>query len=312
MLTKSVLKKLWPRAPQSMIDGVVTSAPRVFGAYGLTTPLRIAHFMAQISHESAGGTVVRENMDYSASRLLEVFGIGKHSAAVTPTEAAQLAHHPEAIANRVYGIGNPKKARELGNVDSNDGWLYRGGGLLQLTGRDNYRKFGLIAGIDLESDPDKIADPATSLLVAAAEFKSLGCLPYCDKDDVRQVTRRVNGGTNGLASREDWLKRWKTALPNLPDQEASEDEPHAVPRGAESSGLAGTIKSSKIAKTAISGGAAIAAAGAKQAVDAHSAALDSVIGAPYYHEMAVIGAVVMAIAIVATIAIVYWRHRDHS
>ena len=77
----------------------------------INTPNRLAHFLAQMMHECGGLRIDWEDMDYSASRLLEIFGVGKHSAAVTEEEALQLAHKPAAIAERVYGLGNPKKAR---------------------------------------------------------------------------------------------------------------------------------------------------------------------------------------------------------
>lgn len=323
MLTRAILKKMWPRAKADFVNGVADAAPAVFGTFNLTTPLRIAHFMAQISHESGGGTIVRENMNYSAERLFEVFGVGHHSARVTRDEADQLAHNPEAIAERVYGLGNPKKARELGNVDPGDGWKYRGGGLLQLTGRASYRKLGQVAGVDLESDPDLIADPAVSLKVAAAEFKQLGCLPYCDKDDVRQVTRRVNGGTNGLSERAEWLRRWKVALPDLPDEDPAEDEPQQDPRGAEPVSLVDTIKDSKIAKTAIGGGLTTGGIGLsdiKDGLDQANGVKDSIkdLGispdalVTHSHHLLYTGVALVAVAVLATIAIVLWRHWDHS
>jgi predicted chitinase len=83
-------------------------------------------------------------MSYNAPRLLEVFGAGRHSAGITPGEAQALARRPEAIAERVYGLGNPSKARELGNTQSGDGFRYRGGGLMQTTGRANYRWLAFI------------------------------------------------------------------------------------------------------------------------------------------------------------------------
>src|SRR5262245_52299758 len=135
MITRPMLETLWPRAKAAKIDGILSVAKDVLSAAQINTPLRLAHLMAQISHENGGGTIVRENMNYSAGRMLQIFGQGKHSAAITPQEAATLAGNPKAIANRVYGLGNPKKAKELGNIKDGDGWRYRGNGDLQLTGR---------------------------------------------------------------------------------------------------------------------------------------------------------------------------------
>src|SRR5260370_31531035 len=117
----AALVRLWPRAPHSTIAAIEAIAETVFNKYGVETPLEIAHCMAQISHECGAGTIVRENMNYSAERIVEIFGFDKlrqrwvHSARVTDEEAEQLAHHPEALAERVYGLGNPAEAKVLGN-----------------------------------------------------------------------------------------------------------------------------------------------------------------------------------------------------
>lgn len=112
----------------------------LFIAAGITTPQRMAHFLAQVFWESGGLTIEYENGNYSAKRLIEIFGVNRHSAAITSDEAQRLAYHPEAIFERVYGLGNPKKARELGNTEPGDGYRYRGTGLLQTTGRGNFRR----------------------------------------------------------------------------------------------------------------------------------------------------------------------------
>src|SRR5438552_9106298 len=98
--------------------------------------------MAQVLHESGGCTILVEKFRYSVPRILEIFGVGKHSAAITPSEAAKLAGKPTELAERVYGLGNPKKAMELGNIDPGDGAKFIGRGLIQLTGRGSYAKFG--------------------------------------------------------------------------------------------------------------------------------------------------------------------------
>src|SRR5204862_74871 len=150
----------------------------------------------------------------------------------TAAEAGLLAHKPQKLADRVYGIGNPKKAREFGHTKPGDGWRYRGGGDLQLTGANNYKRAGEWAGVDLYADPDKIEDYRISFRVAVAEFKALGCIAAAKKDNVGLVTRRVNGGRNGLAERAVWLKKWKQALPDLPDALPKPKEADQLPRGA--------------------------------------------------------------------------------
>jgi putative chitinase len=265
MLTHEILRAMWPRAPQAKIDAIVSVAPQCFATYGISSALRVAHLMAQVSVENNAGTAIRENMNYSADGLLHTFGVGRHSAAVTPAEAAALARKPQQIAERVYGLGNPKKAKDLGNTRPGDGWKFRGGGDLQATGGKAYRHLTEVCGIDLYADPDLIADPAIAFRAACAEFAALGCLPAADADKTTLVTRKVNGGRNGLPEREAWLKKWKIALPQLPDREPEEDEPVTLPRGAETvlpktmaQSTIGNAQIGKIITTAVVAGGAAA------------------------------------------------------
>jgi putative chitinase len=122
-------------------------------------------------------------------------------------ESAQgYVRDPKKLASKVYN-------GRMGNVPgSDDGYNYRGRGLLQITGRESYRRIGRLTGLPLEDQPGLAYTPSNALTIAAAEFSSLGCLPFCDKDDVRTVTRRVNGGYIGLDSRKAWLAKWKLAI----------------------------------------------------------------------------------------------------
>lgn len=146
----------------------------------ITTPDRLAHFLAQILHESGGLTLERESMKYRPERLLEIFGAGKHSAAITPAEAQNLARDERAIAERVYGLGNARKAQELGNRDPGDGFKYRGAGLMQTTGRANYRRMGLLCGVDFEKQPDLVFSAPHALKPALAEWSEAGLNVYAD------------------------------------------------------------------------------------------------------------------------------------
>lgn len=211
-LTESEWLRLWPEADPAFVRGLVAAQAAVFPATGINTNLRHVHFLAQISHESGGGRIIRENMNYSADRLFEIFGEGHHSAKVSREEAQSLARRPQEIAERVYGLGNPKKSRELGNNQPGDGYRFRGQGLLQLTGRANFARIGKMIGVDLVNHPELATTPATALRIAATEFMILGCLPWADKDDLRQVTIKVNGGLNGLDDRAAWLKKCKRLL----------------------------------------------------------------------------------------------------
>lgn len=180
---------------------------------GITTPLRLAHFLAQVMHETGGLTIQWENLNYkTASRLLDIFGEGNHSAAITRSEVGGLLGNPQALAERVYGLGNPKKARELGNTQPGDGYRYRGGGILQTTGRANYRRMGQKCGVDFEAQPELVVSAEHALKPALAEWTEGNLNAAADRDDILTITKKINGGTNGLASRRVWLIKLKPML----------------------------------------------------------------------------------------------------
>ena len=197
------------KAHNSYLEAIRQGDP-LFEEHGITTPLRMAHFLAQALHETGGFTILRENMNYSRSRLVEIFGVNHHSAAVTEAEAVQLAKHPEDIAERVYGLGNPRKARELGNTKPGDGYRYRGNGVLQTTGRGNHRRMGDACGVDFEGNPDLVTVADHALKPALHEWSQNRLNAAADRNNIRKITRCINGGFNGLAEREAWLnKLWK-------------------------------------------------------------------------------------------------------
>ena len=140
--------------------------------YGITNRLRIAHFLGQTCHESAG------------FRTTEEFATG------------------DAYEGR----------KDLGNTQRGDGRRYKGRGLLQLTGRANYRELGKVMKIDLENHPERAAEPALSLRIACEYWKSRNINAPCDRDDLITVTRLVNGGTNGLEDRRLYTSRAKAAI----------------------------------------------------------------------------------------------------
>ncbi|MDO5609486.1 MAG: glycoside hydrolase family 19 protein [Pseudomonadota bacterium] len=167
-------------------------------ACGINTPRRLAHFLAQIGHESAGLHLVTENLNYSAQRLVEVFP--RYFSAAT---APRYARQPAAIANRVY-------ANRMGNgpEHSGDGWRYRGRSPIQLTGHDNYRAMQRATGLPLLATPDIAAQPEAGSLIACTWWRDNGLNHLADQDDVLAVSRRVNLGTtqttrtpNGYADR---------------------------------------------------------------------------------------------------------------
>ena len=172
---------------------------QVLPKYGIAdSRLRLAHFFAQILHESGSMRFDTENLNYSSDALRRVFG--KYFR--TKEEADAYARRPEKIANRVYAnrMGNRGEA-------SGDGWRYRGRGLIQLTGRNNYKAFA-----DWVGDPRIMDEPdlvASEYAVHSAVFfwDTNNLNRVADKDDVVDLTRRINGGENGLAHRRELLNK---------------------------------------------------------------------------------------------------------
>lgn len=198
-VTKEQLLKIAPNARGTYLDGF-QDVDNVLGQFDINArKLRIAHFLAQILQETGGLTILRENMNYSAARLRAVF-----PNRVTASEAQALAHRPEQIANKVYG-----GRADLGNNKPGDGFKFIGRGMLQLTGRDSYTRAGAGVGADLVGDPDLAFDPRFSLKIAAWEWNEKKCNGPADDDNIKLVTRRINGGLNGLSDRQEWLTKTK-------------------------------------------------------------------------------------------------------
>lgn len=166
----------------------------------LNTRLRAEHFLSQVLHESGGLRLAVENLNYSAKRIREVWP----SRFASIETARHFAHDPAALANAVYG-------GRMGNVDPGDGWEFRGRGLLQLTGKDAYRAIGQRIGVDLLTDPDVVLLPEHVLRAAGAVWAWKGCNVHADQDSLVGVTRSINGGVIGLADREAWLQKVRTA-----------------------------------------------------------------------------------------------------
>ena len=186
------------------------------------TRLRVCHFLAQILTETGGLKVRRENLNYSPTRLMQVWPHRFPSLAV----AQQYAHQEEKLGNFVYG-------GRLGNVQPGDGFLYRGRGLLQITGRGSYAKYGQRLSIPLEADPDLAFSAAHCLEIAAAEWAASGyhgksCNELADADDIVGVTFAVNGGQTGIDDRKHWLERTKAIWQTAPAMPAGMLTSHAA------------------------------------------------------------------------------------
>ncbi len=117
-------------------------------------------------------------------------------------EAPGLLNNPEKLGERVYGLGNPRKARELGNLHPGDGYRYRGGGLMQTTGGGAYQHMGEKAGVDFYGDPNLIVAPEYAIKPAVYEWQEGNLNDDADRNDIRTITRKINGGYNGLAGRQ--------------------------------------------------------------------------------------------------------------
>jgi putative chitinase len=177
-------------------DAVIAQIPDTAARFGITNNLRLAHFLAQCGHESGSWKAVRENLNYSAKGLMGIFK--KYFPNASLANAYQ--RQPEKIANRVYSsrMGN-------GPESSGDGYKFRGRGYIQLTGKENYTRFDATVPENILADPDLVASKYP-LASAAFFFNSNKLWAICDKGadnaTVTAVTKRVNGGTIGLADRQ--------------------------------------------------------------------------------------------------------------
>ncbi len=181
---------------------VIAMIPDTAAKFNINTPLRLAHFLAQCGHESGGFRATQENLNYSAKGLLGIFKKYFPSVAL----AQQYERKPELIASRVYAsrMGN-------GNEASREGYKFRGRGYIQLTGKENYTAFGKAIGEDLTINPDKVASQY-ALLSAAWFFSKNGLNKIADEGSsdtvVTKITKRVNGGTIGLADRQKHFREY--------------------------------------------------------------------------------------------------------
>lgn len=141
--------------------------PELLFDKGINSPKRIRHFFAQMAHESWG---FRSLVEHASGRAYE----GR---------------------------------RDLGNTQKGDGPRFKGRGIIQLTGRHNYRVYGKLIGLNLEHNPDLAADPMVAIKVAVAYWTEKNLCHLADKDDIRGITKRINGGYNGYKDRVIWLRR---------------------------------------------------------------------------------------------------------
>ncbi len=188
--------------PKAWYDAAVPA----FEKYDITTTNRIAGFMAQCAHESLDFTRLEENLNYSEKALNSVFGryFGKGKR-----DAKEYARNPEKIANYVYQDEFRSKRGAMGNTTAGDGWRFRGRGIKQLTGRNNYTAFGKSIGMSAEEAADYVATERGALESACWFWATNKLDKWADNGDIKGLTKKINGGTIGL---EDRTRRWEEAL----------------------------------------------------------------------------------------------------
>lgn len=200
-LTKDQLKKLLPKNPY--VDYWYNALSKLLPDYEINTPQRIAAFIAQCAHESGGFMVLQENLNYRPATLRKIFPKYFPDDAIA-NDYCSRPNKQEAIANKVY-------ANRMGNGDeaSGDGYRYRGRGLIQLTGKDNYTFFAGSLGITVEEAAEYMATFEGACQSACFFWEQNKLNQWADKNDIVTLTKRINGGTIGL---DDRIKHYEHAL----------------------------------------------------------------------------------------------------
>lgn len=180
--------------------------------YKIKRGLRLCHFIAQLMHESWLFSRVEENLNYTPTAILKTFNnskVTRFSIATANVLGRTETHRadPVMIASIAY-------ANRMGNGDrqSGDGWRYRGRGLIQITGKVNYTDVANALGIDCVTNPDLLKQPLYAALSAGHYWNSRGLNELADKDDTTAITKKINGGVNGLAERFKYVQQCKDIL----------------------------------------------------------------------------------------------------
>lgn len=187
-------------------DFIYSQLEQAMNKFEINTIFRLSHFLGQCSHESAGFKMMEENLNYKADALLRVFPKYFKSISI----ATAYARKPEAIANKIY-------SSRMGNGDeaSGDGYKFHGRGAIQLTGRDNYKAFGVAVDEDILTHPEVVAN--TYALLSAAWFFSKNKLNAIADEGINNttivaITKRINGGLIGISSRMEETNKFYTLL----------------------------------------------------------------------------------------------------
>lgn len=203
MITPQELIAITGIADIKTITTITNAINDTLTKYNINTPLRTVHFLAQLLHESGNFKFVKENLNYSVKGLLTTFPKYFPNEAV----ATPYARNQDMIANRVY-------ASRMGNGDekSGDGSKFRGRGYIQITGRNNYAALSTDLKIDFISKPELLESVQYAALSAGWFWDKYGLNVLADNDDILMVTKKINGGTNGLEDRKLKLQQLKTLI----------------------------------------------------------------------------------------------------
>jgi predicted chitinase len=196
------LARLAPNGSKTIIAGIVSNQ-HLLDEAGINTPIRLRHFFARVCVETGGLRLLEENLNYSAARASKVWP----SRFKTAAAAKPYANNPAMLAEKVYG-------GRLGNNRPGDGWAFRGSGLLQDTGRDNFEEVEAITGLPVASQPDLLRTFPGALQAATLYWKSRNINSRADRNDVAGVCKAVNGGTIGLSDQRAWLAKAEKIWPD--------------------------------------------------------------------------------------------------
>jgi putative chitinase len=202
-ITLELLKEIAPQTKAEKLEGFVEGLQDACDRFEINTPSRLACFLAQVAHESGGFNAVKENLNYGAQGLVNTF----HKYFPTLEAAQPYERKPELIANRVY-------ANRMGNGDehSGDGFKHRGRGLIQLTGHDNYAAFAGDMGMTIDEAIDYLETYEGAAMSAAWFWWKNNLNTWADQEDMLTLTKKINGGTIGLADRKHHFEIIKEAL----------------------------------------------------------------------------------------------------
>ena len=195
ILTKDMLAAMIPG--NDKVDMWFEAIEEIFPKYEINTVERIAGFIAQCAHESNNFRSLEENLNYSEDALLRVFG--RYFGKAPKASASEYARNPEMIANRVYN--DEFRKYKMGNTQPGDGWMFRGRGLKQLTGRENYTKFGKSVKMSAEQAAEYVATQKGAIESACWFWNNKKLNAIADTGNIKKLTKVINGGDIGLADR---------------------------------------------------------------------------------------------------------------